>query len=145
MNGSEFVNAGTGTCANGGTIAVSGSCTINLTFTPSATGARTATLTVNGTVSATDSLTGTGTQAALSFSPSPGAFGNQTINTTSSPLTITVTNTGTASEILSTPYFTITGTNASEFVNAGTGTCANGGTIAVSGSCTVNLTFTPTA
>ena len=144
-NPTNFANAGTGTCVNGGTIPASASCTIKLTFTPSTTGARSATLTINGTVFGTDALTGTGTQPALSFSPSPGAFGNQNVSTTSSPLTITVSNTGTASQVLSTPYFTITGTNASNFANAGTGSCANGGTIAASSSCTVNLTFTPSA
>ena len=143
-NASDFARSG-GTCANAGTIAASSSCTILLTFTPAAIGARTASLNIAGTVNALASITGTGTQAALSFSPSPGAFGNQNINTTSSPLTITVTNNGTASEVLSTPYFTLTGTNSANFANAGTGTCANGGTIAVSGTCTVNLTFTPSA
>lgn len=144
-NSTDFTNLGTGTCANGGLITASGSCTINLRFTPAAAGARSATLNLLGTVNASDSLTGTGTQAAISVTPSPGAFGNQNVNTTSGPLTLTVTNTGTATETLSTPYFTITGTNSSNFANAGTGTCANGGTIAPSATCTVNLTFTPSA
>ena len=144
-NATNFANAGTGTCVNGGTIAPSSSCTVNLTFTPSASGARSATLTIQGTVIATDSLTGTGIAPVISIAPSPIAFANQNVNTTSGPLTVTISNTGTASEILATPYFTITGTNAGDFTNAGTGTCANGGTIATSSSCTVNLTFTPSA
>ena len=145
INATNFANAGTGTCVNGGTIAASSSCTVNLTFTPSASGARSAILTIQGTVIATDSLTGTGIAPVISIAPSPVAFANQNVNTTSGPLTVTISNTGTASEILATPYFTITGTNAGDFTNAGTGSCANGGTIAASSSCTVNLTFTPLA
>lgn len=144
-NSADFSNLGTGTCVNGGSVPASSSCTINLRFTPAAAGARTATLNLLGTVNASDSLTGTGTQAAISITPSPGAFGNQNVNTTSGPLTLTVTNTGTATETLATPYFTLTGTNSTNFANAGSGTCANGGTIAASASCTVNLTFTPSA
>lgn len=144
-NSTNFANTGAGTCANGGTIAASSSCTVILTFTPSATGARTATLTIQGTVFATDTLNGTGTAPVIGLSPSPAAFGNQAVSTTSSPLTVTLSNTGTSAQVLGTPYFTISGTNASNFANAGTGSCSNGGTIAISGSCTVNLTFTPSA
>lgn len=143
-NASNFSNAGTGTCVNGGTIAVSSSCTVNLTFTPSASGARTATLTIQGTVFATDTLNGTGTAPVISISPSPVAFGNQNVSSTSSPITVTVSNTGTGTETLSTPFFTVTGTNASDFARSG-GTCANAGTIAASSSCTILLTFTPAA
>ncbi len=56
----------TSTC--GSSIAANGSCTVSVTFAPTATGSRTGTLTVNaGGVTNTVSLTGTGT------APGPGA------------------------------------------------------------------------
>jgi hypothetical protein len=143
-NSTNFANTGTGTCANGGIIAPSASCTVNLTFTPSATGARTATFTIQGTVFATDTLNGTGIAPVIAIAPSPVAFGNQNVSSTSGPLTVTISNTGTASETLSTPFFTVTGTNAADFARSG-GTCTNAGTIAASSSCTILLTFTPAA
>lgn len=77
------------------------------------------------------------------ITPSPVAFPNQTIGIQSSPLTVTVTNTGSATLTLNTPYFTITGINAADLSNAGTGTCTNGGSVLAGSSCTVLLVFTP--
>jgi hypothetical protein len=59
---------------------------------------------------------------------------DQALNTTSSPQTITVTNTGTAAA--SVAAIAVSGDFAE------TTNCA---TIAVGGSCTVSVTFTPTA
>lgn len=81
------------------------------------------------------------------------AFGKQGVSTTSGALTVSVNNcstvnisicSGSGSLTLSSPYFTITGTNAADFSNAGTGTCSNGGTVLGGSSCTIVLTFTPT-
>lgn len=81
----------------------------------------------------------------VSISPSPVAFGSRQQGTTSSPVTVTVSNTGTGSLTLSNPYFSFTGTNSSDFSNTGTGTCTNGGTVVVGSSCTVVITYTPTS
>jgi hypothetical protein len=68
-------------------VPVGGSCSITVTFTPSATGTRTAAVSItdDGPVSPqTLPLTGTGVLPAVTFSPSTGlTFPNQTINTTS--------------------------------------------------------------
>jgi hypothetical protein len=87
-------------------------------------------------------FTAGGGSPILGFVPSPANFGTVNIGS-SSNLTITVSNTGTASELITT--ITITGTNSGDFINLGTGTCVNGGTIGASLSCTVNVQFLPSA
>jgi hypothetical protein len=79
---------------------------------------------------------------AVSIAPSPIAFGNQQLGITSTPLTVTVTNSGSATLTLANPFFTITGTNAADFARTG-GTCTSSGTVLAAGNCTVILTFTP--
>jgi len=146
-NAADF--AQTNTCPNGSnTLAAGSSCTISVTFTAGALGARSGTLTF--TDSATDSpqsvaLSGNGVTAAplVSLSPTIINFGNQNVGTSSSVQTITLTNTGTTP--LSISSIAITGTNAADF--AQTSTCPIGGsnTLAASASCTINVTFTPAA
>jgi hypothetical protein len=85
-----------------------------------------------------------GSTPPVAITPSPVAFPNQTVGIPSSPpLTVTVSNTGSATLTLNTPYFTITGINAADFSNTGTGTCTNGGSVLAGNSCTVLLVFTP--
>jgi len=90
-------------------------------------------------------LTGSpaGATPVVSLSPSPVAFGNVTQGTSSSPVTVTVTNSGTATLTLSAPFFTISGANAGDFAQSG-GTCVNGGSVAAGANCTLLLTFNPT-
>ena len=129
----------TNTC--GSSIAAGGSCTVSVTFAPTATGSRTGTLTVNaGGVTNAVSLSGTGTSsgggsATLSASPTSVAFGSEAVGSTTAAQKVTVTNTGSAAASISS-------------VSAGapfaqTNTC--GSSIAAGGSCTVSVTFTPTA
>ena len=127
------------------TIAVGASCTINVTFTPTAAGAR------SGAISITDnaagspqnvSLTGTGVAASPSVTLSPGSlnFGSQLVGSTSAIQSSTLTNTGTA-------VLSITGISPSgDFALAATGSSCPylGGTLNVGGSCTIDVTFTPT-
>jgi hypothetical protein len=127
------------------TIAINGSCTVNVTFTPSAAGARSASITItdNGNNSPQSvSLAGTGTLPPpnVTLAPSSVGFGNQTVNTTSGSQAITVTNSGPSP--LSISAIAVTGTNPGDF--AQTNNCPiSPATIAVSGFCTVNVTFTP--
>ena len=79
-------------------------------------------------------------QPIASFSSSSLAFGSQTIETTSAAQTITLTNTGTAN--LTVSSVSLTGTNASDF--ARTDHCTDA-TVTPSDTCTVSLTFTPSA
>jgi Abnormal spindle-like microcephaly-assoc'd, ASPM-SPD-2-Hydin len=77
---------------------------------------------------------------AISLVPSSLAFGPQTINTTSSPQTVTLTNTGGATSTLS--NIVITGADASDFAIK-TNTC--GPTLAPNDNCQVSVAFTPLA
>jgi hypothetical protein len=130
--------AQTNTC--GSSIASNGSCTVSVTFTPTATGTRTGTLTVNaGGTTNTVSLSGTGTtsgggSATLTASPTSLSFGNQAVGSTSAAQTVTVTNTGSAAASVSSV--------AAGAPFAQTNTC--GTSIAAGASCTVSVTFTPT-
>ncbi len=131
-------------------------CTVNVTFTPTATGTLTGNVTVTYTSAGsatpqttTISLTGTGTAAtsgAISLSPASLAFASQAVGTTSATQTVTVRNAGTAAVNFS--GFTITGTNAGDFAvplpTSGAG-CSATGTLAAGASCTINVVFTPGA
>ena len=121
----------------GSSIAANGSCTVSVTFHPTATGTRTGTLTVNaGGVTNTVSLTGTGTAPGPVLGTNPGSltFASTVVGQSTSAQSVTVTNTGTTSA-------TVSGVSVSGDFSQ-TNNC---GTIAVNGSCTVNVTFTPTA
>jgi len=113
-------------------------CDVNVVFIPTAAGTRTGVLTFNfgGSVPAvTVSLTGTGTAPAATLSTTSLGFGVQAIGTTSGSQQVTVTNSGTGA-------LTITSVQAtSQF--AATSTC--GAPVAPSSSCTIQVTFTPTA
>ena len=78
---------------------------------------------------------------SVSLAPSPLPFGSENMGTTSAPLTVTLTNTGTANLILST--VTVGGTNSGDFAKS-TDSCT-GATVTSLRTCTVDVTFTPSA
>ena len=119
---------------------VSGSCGIQVTFTPTDPGL------VNGTLSVTDdaqgspqkvTLSGTGTEVVLS--PISINFGDQKVGSASPSVPISLTNISKGS--LSITKIAIKGTNAGDF--AQTNNC--GTSVPPQGHCTINVTFTPTA
>jgi FtsP/CotA-like multicopper oxidase with cupredoxin domain len=138
-NPGDFAIAGN-TC--GASLTQNANCTITLTFKPTAIGARSAGLTVtssdpvNPTV--TSQLTGTGTAPVAVVSPTSLAFGNQKQQKTSTPLTVTLSNTGTAP--LTINSIVIGGTNAGDFAIS-SNTC--GASLAAGSNCTLNVTFRP--
>jgi hypothetical protein len=127
-----------------GTVNPGGStCKINVTFNPSGLGARAATLTITDNAASspqTFALTGTGVTAgtAVTLAPTSLSFSNQAVGTVSGPQSITITNTGTAT-------LTITSISASgDFLQ--TNTCGTLNNLLNPGqSCTVSVTFAPTA
>ena len=133
----DFTQTNTCTAAP---IAINATCTIQITFAPTATGTRTGTLTIYGNVAggqATAPLSGTGTPAApIVLTPLTLTFPATTINATTAAQNITISNTSATPIALKTP--TITG----DFAIAAN-TCAS--TLAPSTGCTVSITFTPTA
>ena len=129
----------TNTC---GSVAPSLTCTINVTFRPTATGARSANISVTDNAAGspqTVPLTGTGTAAAVSLAPTSLAFGNQTTGTPSAGQSVTLTNTGSATLTISS--ISVTGTNSGDFGQ--TNNCAS--SVLVGGSCTITAKFTPSA
>jgi hypothetical protein len=125
----------------GSSVAVNASCTINVVFDPSALGAASATLTIATGASTggtqTVALSGTGAAPSFSVSPSSVAFGVLPPNSASSPMPVTVTNTGSVVLAIS----SITLSSASPQPYSQTNNC--GSAVAVGSSCTINVTFDP--
>jgi hypothetical protein len=130
----------TSNCGN--SLDVGANCDISVTFSPSGVGPR------NGTLSIADNApnspqvvtaSGSGVGPVASLSPSSLAFGNQTLNTTSPPQPVTLSNTG--NQALSISSIALAGGNSGDF--AQTNDC--GASLAPNASCTINVTFTPGA
>jgi hypothetical protein len=122
----------------GSTLAAGKTCTVSVTFTPTALGA------VKGTLSFTDnapnspqkaSLSGTGVEPAT-VTPASADYGNQKVGTTSAPKTFTLANNQNA--MLSNIMISTSG----NFAVSAT-TCST--TLAAYKSCTISVTFTPKA
>jgi len=122
-------------------VASAGTCTMQVTFTPSITGAETATLSVADNSHGSPQtvlLNGTGAAAPFAtLAPSGLIFTTQPIGVQSIAQTVTLTNTGNA--ILSGIGISITGTNSADF--AQTNACT--ATLATDIGCTISVTFTP--
>jgi len=133
----------TNTC--GSTLAAGANCLVNVSFTPTATGARSAQLQITDNAAGSPqsiTLSGTGTATPIpiaTISPASLTFPSQTVKTTSTPALVTLSNTGSAALTLTS--IGIAGANAAEF--AQTNTC--GTTLAAAATCSVNITFTPSA
>ena len=130
--------------AGGGT---GSNCTVNVTFTPTATGALTGTVTVTYTSAGsatpqttTITLTGTGTAGTggtITITPTPLPFGLEGLGSTSTPETLTVSNTGNTAVTFTSIAMT------GDFAGATLAQCPS---IAVDAKpCTFQVTFTPTA
>src|SRR2546430_2557792 len=144
----RFIEKKTGASAcptSPATLAGSGNCTINVTFTPAASGARTGTLSVADNAGGSPqiiTLSGNGTGPVVGLAPTSLDFGNRLLATTSAPMTVTLTNTGAAA--LTINSFAASG----DFAATSTGASAcptSPATLAAGGNCTINVTFTPTA
>ncbi|WP_432991303.1 choice-of-anchor D domain-containing protein [Dactylosporangium sp. CA-233914] len=128
--------AQTNTC--GTSIAAGASCTVQVTFHPTAAGTRTGTLTVTASgITNTVPLSGTGVAPGPIVGASPGSlsFGGTVVGTSAATQTVTLNNSGTTAA-------TISGIATSGDFSQ-TNTC--GGSIAVGASCTVTVKFTPAA
>jgi hypothetical protein len=125
----------TNTC--GSSIPAGSSCTVSVTFRPTATGSRTGTLTVTASgIANSIPLSGTGVAPGpiLSANPSGLSFAGTLVGRSSASQAVTLSNTGTTSA-------TVSGVSASGDFSQ-TNNCS---TLAVGASCTVTVTFTPTA
>jgi Beta-propeller repeat/Abnormal spindle-like microcephaly-assoc'd, ASPM-SPD-2-Hydin len=124
----------------GTTVAAGASCSISVTFTPTTINARTGTVVVTDNAPAspqTVTLTGTGTY--VTWTPASLSFGTVAVGTSSAPQTIMFTNN--ASTTLTIKSVAITGPDNKDYSQ--TDTC--GTSLARHSSCTITVTFTPTA
>jgi subtilase family serine protease len=141
FSGSTTNFKGATSCA--GTLAAGSSCTVAVSFSPTTAGSFAATVSFydNGPASPqTVSLSGTGTGTpAVTLSPTSLTFASTNVGSSSAAQTVTLKNTGTGPLTLS--AMTFTGSSSSAFTQ--TSTCE--GTVAASASCTVSVTFKPTA
>jgi hypothetical protein len=120
------------------------SCTFNITFTPTAAGARAANLTVVDNASGSPqsvALSGTGVSLTpgVSLNPTSLNFGDQTLSTTSTVRSIILTNTGSGTLTIS----SVVASGDFAVVTVPVTNC--GGTLASLATCSLNVTFTPTA
>jgi hypothetical protein len=131
-NAADF--AQTNNC--GSSVASGGSCVINVTFTPSASGARTATLNVTddaGNSPQTVSISGTG-QVPVTLSTTSLSFGTVLIGSKATAAPVTLTNNQSVS--LTNISISVAGAGFSQVNTCGTG-------IGPGAKCTITVTFTP--
>ncbi|HXA00004.1 MAG TPA: SBBP repeat-containing protein [Candidatus Dormibacteraeota bacterium] len=126
-----------------GTLSAGSSCVIHVFFSPTASGQRTGTLTltdggVGGPINI--SLTGQGSAPAASVSPDTFSFIPVSQGATEGPVPITLTSNGTAPLHISS--VALSGTNPGDFSQ--TNNCV-GTVLAVNATCTINVSFTPSA
>jgi Beta-propeller repeat/Abnormal spindle-like microcephaly-assoc'd, ASPM-SPD-2-Hydin len=122
------------------TVASGVSCIITVTFTPTAQGWRTASISIADSVLGspqTVPLTGRGT--FFEWSPRSMNMGAQKVGTSSAARTVMLTNAGTAPIALFS--IQVGGVNAGDFTQ--TNNC--GSSLKAGASCTIEVTFTPTA
>jgi hypothetical protein len=147
-NAGDFSVTGN-TCPSSPTTLIAGAnCSISVTFTPSAVGARTASIAITDNATGSPQsigLTGTGqvTNMTLSFNPTSLTFAALTIHDSSAQQGFTIFSTGTAAVTLSS--IAITGTNASDFSIASTTCPPSSSTLAAGSNCAVYVVFTPSA
>ncbi|HEY7338728.1 MAG TPA: choice-of-anchor D domain-containing protein [Bryobacteraceae bacterium] len=124
------------TCGAG--IAASGSCSVGVAFTPTGLGAATGTLTfTDSAVTSPQMVTLSGTGAApVTLSTSSLSFGTTAVGSTSSPKSVTLTNNQSG-------LLTLSGIVTSGPFGISSNTC--GTSVAAGATCTVGVTFTPTA
>ncbi len=132
----------TTTCTAG--VAAGRTCRVTVMFKPTAAGAASASLAIasNATGSPlTVALSGTGAAALSSYTLTPTtlSFASQTVGTTAAVQNVTLKNTGTTA--LSVTSAALSGSAASVFVLTNGCTAA----VAASGTCTLGLSFKPTA
>ena len=124
----------------GGSLGAHSSCAISVVFAPAAAGSLTGSLVLSDVIrSQTLSLSGTGLQPpALNVSPASLVFAARTVGTASAPQSLTISNTGGAP--MANIGFQITGQSVTSY-SWSASTC--GATLAVGGSCSVQVSFTP--
>jgi uncharacterized repeat protein (TIGR03803 family) len=134
-NSSEFALA-TNSCSS--SLTPGNSCNISVTFTPTASGSASAAISISDNAASSPqsvSLTGTGV-TGISFSPASLNFPSQYVGSSGLPQTATLTNTGDT-------VVTIKNVTASPADFAASNAC--GSSLAAGASCSIGVSFKPTA
>jgi hypothetical protein len=146
-----------GTCGTTLAAGATSTCTINVVFSPTATGLVNATLTINGSATITGSpvtLSGTGVAAVVSGTLTPPTWttsATRGVGLLGPIQAFTLTNTGNVT-LTGITQGVLGGTNSSEFVishllstcgPAGGGQIASNTTLAPGGTCVVRVQFEP--
>jgi hypothetical protein len=147
MHSADFTRSGT--CGAGTTVAAGASCSVVVSFTPLAVGARTGNVTITHNASGGSTnlaLTGTGVAAVpvvpvVSLSPSAQTFGTLVVGMSSAAKAVSLANTGNAP--LQLTALQLGGNNPADF--AYTTNCPVNGSLAAGASCSINVAFTPSA
>lgn len=138
------------TC-NGASLAPGQTCTVSVTFTPESVGLKDQirlTFLSNAPSSPAEVfLSATGVEEpGFVASPNPVNFGDQAVDETSGTHTVTVTNDGGSDLVIFGDGVAIFGGDSDQFAVIG-GSCVSGTnvTVPIGGTCTVEVTFTPTS
>lgn len=132
----------------GSSLAAKASCTVQLSFTPTGTGAATGSLTLASNAAGSPhvvALSGSGVPVApqLAWTPAAGslAFGSGTVGAARPSQTLTLANQGPGNASLT--ELRLSGTNAADFMIDGSSSCQAGGDLAAGSSCSVVVGFVP--
>jgi hypothetical protein len=137
-NAADFAIANNG--CMGTSVAPNGSCAVQITFTPTAAGARNAVLTIasNAPQAPPVTLSGSGLVSDIGVGATAINFGDQKVGTQSQAQTVAVTNKGSAP--IKMGATTVIGTNAKEF--SLTDGC-NNNTVGPGAGCSIGVVFAP--
>ncbi len=122
----------------GASLSASASCTINVSFTPAATGTLTAALTITDDATPatqTVTLTGTGATPSVTLSANTLTYASTSVGTSASPQSVMLSN-GSVALTISSIAVTSGSANFTQTNTCGTGVAANG-------TCSISVTFTP--
>jgi len=142
LNIASIVSSGdfalhTSTKPCGSTLAAGQNCKITVVFTPSQLGVRTGNITITDNAPNSPQmvpLKGTGV-APATLTPATATYTSRTVGTTSPPKTFTLKNNQSV---------TLTGVLISTTGDFAVSSTTCGSTVSAMGSCTINVTFTPT-
>ncbi len=146
--GAGFARSG-GTCGTAAfTLNAGATCTITVTFAPTAVGAVTGSVTITADAAVAGSpvpLSGSGSKVDLTVSPGPLLqFGDVFVGLGSAAQTVTLSNT--SSPATAVTGIRVAGLTGGPFTRSGTtGVCSTTApfTLAAGASCTINVVFTP--
>ena len=127
-------------CVSSSPLAANATCTVNVTFSPTVIGSIPGAITIvdNGINGAPHriQLSGTG-QVTIAVSPASLVFPATNVGSTSSPLTVTVTNNASTTQ-------SISWNSGGDFATLGSGANPCGSSLSAASHCSLSVTFSPT-